>query len=72
MIPRLLDKDISFFWINKNISIKTKCAVYRVIVLSSLPYDVETWTVCKADTPPQKKRHVFMMRHLHKILNVKW
>ena len=42
--------------------------MYSAIVLSTFLYGTETWTVYKADC---QEIHIFMMHHLHKILNVK-
>ena len=56
-------------WLNKDLSIKTKYAVYHAIVFSILLYVIETWTVYKADA---QRLHVYMIRHLPKLLNVKW
>ena len=56
-------------WFNNDLSIKTKCAVYRAVVLSTLLYGAEAWTVY------MKQAHslnAFMMRHLRQILGIKW
>ena len=49
--------------------IRTKCKVYRAIVIATLLYGAETWTLYRRQI---KKLHVFMMRQLRKIMNVKW
>ena len=54
-------------WLNKDLSIKTKCAVYRAIFLSTILYGAETWTIYKADA---QRLPVFTMRHFYKMLNV--
>ena len=56
-------------WDNKDLTIKTKSAVYRAIVLSALLYGVESWVVYKVTA---HKLSAFMMRHLRQILNIKW
>lgn len=56
-------------WQNKDLTFKTKCSVYRAIVLSSLLYGTETWPVYKLVA---RKFNTYMMRHLRQILNVKW
>ena len=42
--------------------------MYQTRVLSTLVYDVKTCKVYKAD----ERLHVYMMRHLPKMLNIKW
>ena len=54
-------------WLNKDLSIKIKCAVCRTIVPSTLLYDIESWTMDKAGA---QRLQIYMMRHSHKILNV--
>ena len=56
-------------WLYKDLSIKTKYALYHTIVLSTLLYGAETGMVYKADA---QRHHIDMMCHLHEILNVKW
>ena len=56
-------------WDNKHLTIKTKAAVYRAIVLSTLLYGAESWTVYR-DT--SHKLHSYMMRHLRYILKIRW
>jgi hypothetical protein len=56
-------------WKNHHVSIKVKCKVYRAIVLSSLLYGAETWTVYRTQV---KKLHAYMMRHLRQIMNISW
>lgn len=56
-------------WNNKDLTIKTKCAVYRAIVLSTLLYGVESWVVYRATA---HKLSAYMMGHLRRILNIKW
>ena len=62
---RLKDK----VWFNKDLTFKTKCAVYRAIVMSSLLYGSESWPVHKVIA---HRLNSYMMRHLRLILNVKW
>ena len=56
-------------WHNKNLTIKTKSAVYRAIVLSALLYGVESWVVYRATA---HKLSVYMMRQLRQIVNISW
>ena len=56
-------------WFNKDLTIKTKCAVYSAIVLSTLLYGAESWTVYMAQA---HSLNAYMMRHLRQILGVKW
>ncbi|XP_060794630.1 uncharacterized protein LOC132897202 isoform X2 [Neoarius graeffei] len=56
-------------WNNKHVSTKAKCKVYRAIVLSTLLYGAETWTIYCHQV---KKLHAFMMQHLRAIMGVTW
>ena len=56
-------------WHNKDLTFRTKCSVYRAVVLSSLLYGAEAWPVYKLTA---HKLNTYMMRHLRQILNVKW
>lgn len=56
-------------WKNRNVPIRVKCKVYRAVVVSTLLYGSETWTVYRKQV---KKLSVFMMRNLRSIMNVKW
>ena len=56
-------------WFNKDLSLKTKCAVYQAIVLSTLLYGSESWTVYMNQA---HNLNSFMMRHLRQILGIKW
>ena len=56
-------------WDNKHLTIKTKAAVYRAIVLSTLLYGVESWTVYRITS---HKLNSYMMRHLRYILKIRW
>ena len=56
-------------WKRKGISIDTKLKVYKAVVLPTLLYGCETWTVYQ--------RHVKMLNHFHttclrKLLNIRW
>ena len=55
-------------WHNKVLTFQTKCSVYRAVVLSSLLYGAEAWTVYKLAA---HKLNTYMMRQLRQILNVK-
>ena len=56
-------------WNNRDLTLTTKCAVYKAIVLSTLLYGSETWTVYRAAA---HKLNAYMMRHLRMILKIKW
>ena len=56
-------------WNRRGISTQTKIKVYRAVVLPTLLYACETWTVYQ--------RHAKLLNHFHtkslrKILNIKW
>ena len=46
-----------------------KGKIYRAIVLSTLLYRAEAWTVYRRQV---KKLHAFMMRHLRSIMRITW
>ena len=56
-------------WNNHNVSIRVKVKIYRAIILSTLLYGAETWTVYRRHV---KKLHAFMMIHLRSIMKIKW
>ena len=56
-------------WNNHNVPIRVKGKIYRAIILSTLLYGAETWTVYRRHV---KKLHAFMMRHLRSIKKIKW
>ena len=56
-------------WNNHRVSMRVKGKIYRAIVLSTLLYGAEAWTVYKRQV---KKLHVFMMRHLRSIMRITW
>ena len=56
-------------WNNHNVSIRVKGKIYRAIILSTLLYGAETWTVYRRHG---KKLHAFMMRHLRSITKIIW
>ena len=56
-------------WNNHNVSIRLKGKIYRAIILSTLLYGAETWTVYRRHV---KKLHAFMMRHLRSIMKIRW
>ena len=51
------------------LSIKTKAAIYRACVCSTLLYGSETWTLSKAN---EKKLNTFHFRCLRRILRITW
>ncbi|BDA48371.1 Protein FAM91A1 [Coccomyxa sp. Obi] len=54
-------------WKDKNISVKIKVILYKVIVQSTLLYGCETWAVTNEDI---RKLEVFQMRCLRRILGI--
>ena len=56
-------------WNNHNMSIRVKGKIYRAIILSTLLYVAEIWTVYRRNV---KKLHAFMMRHLRSIMKIIW
>ena len=56
-------------WNNHHVSIRVKCKIYRAVVLSTLLYGAESWTIYRCQV---KKLHAFMMRHLRSIMRVNW
>ena len=56
-------------WKNKHVSINVKYKVYRAVVLSTLLYGGETWTIYRYQV---KKLHAFMIHHLRAIMGVTW
>ena len=61
---KLLDR----LWKHSHVSLRANGMVYRV-VLSSLLYGAETWTLYRSQV---KKLHSFMMRQLRDIMNISW
>ena len=56
-------------WNNHNVSIRVKGKIYHAIILSTLLYGAETWTVYRRHV---KKLHAFMMRDLRSIMKIRW
>ena len=56
-------------WNNHNVSMRVKGKIYRAIVLSTLLYGAEVWTVYRRHV---KKLHAFMVRHLRSIMRITW
>ena len=56
-------------WNNHHVSMLVKGKIYHVIVLSTLVYGAEAWTVYRRQV---KKLHAFMMRHLRSIMRIIW
>ena len=56
-------------WNNHHVSMRVKGIIYRAIVLSTLLYGAEAWTVYILQV---KKLHAFMMRHLRSIKMITW
>ena len=56
-------------WNNHHASMRAKGKIYRAIVLFTLLYGAEAWTVYIRQV---KKLHAFMMRHLRSIMGITW
>ena len=56
-------------WERRGLSLRTKVKVYRAVVLPSLLYACETWTVYSRHA---KQLNAFHMRCLRTLLRVKW
>ena len=56
-------------WERRGISLRTKLKVYRAVVLPSLLYACETWTVYSRHA---RQLNSFHMRCLRKLLHIKW
>ncbi|XP_030835970.1 uncharacterized protein LOC115921853 [Strongylocentrotus purpuratus] len=56
-------------WNNHRVSTRVECKIYRAIVLSTVLYGAESWTLYKSQV---KKLHAFMMRHLRAIMIINW
>ena len=59
----------SSVWERKGVSLPTKLSVYKAIVLTTLLYASETWTVYQRHA---KKLNRFHLNCLRKLLRVKW
>ena len=64
-----LSADYVGHWNNHHLSMRVKGKIYRAIVLSTLLYGAEVWTVYRRQV---KKLHAFMMRHLRSIMRITW
>ena len=56
-------------WNNHHVSLRVKGNIYHAIVLSTLLYGAEAWTVYRRQV---KKLHALMMRHLRSIMRITW
>ena len=54
-------------WNNQHVSMRVKGKIYRAIVLSTLLYGAEAWTVYRRQV---KKLHALMMRYLRSIVRI--
>ena len=60
---------ISRLWSTHDVSLPTKISVYRAVVMTTLLYGCETWTLYRSDI---RKLDSFHMRCLRRILGVRW
>ena len=56
-------------WKNNHVSLRAKGNVYKAVVLSSILYGAETWTLYRSQV---KKLHSLMMRLLRDVMNISW
>ena len=56
-------------WNNHHVSMRVKGKIYRAIMLFTLLYGAEAWSVYRLQV---KKLHAFMMRHLRLIMRITW
>ena len=56
-------------WNNHHVSKRLRGKIYRAIVLSTLLFGAEAWTVYRRQV---KKLHAFMIRHLRSIMRITW
>ena len=56
-------------WRNRHVTNRTKSKVYHAVVLSTLLYGAETWTIYQSQV---KNVHAYSMRHLKEITNISW
>jgi len=56
-------------WNKHHVSMRFKGKIYRAVVLSTLLYGAEAWTVYRRHV---KKLHAFVMRHLCSIMKLTW
>ena len=56
-------------WNNHHVSTRVKGKIYRAIVISTLLYGAESWTLY---TSQVHKLHAFMMRRLRAIMKITW
>ena len=54
---------------NRNIKLSTKVKVYKAVVLTSLLYGCETWTLYRKQI---KQLEGFHMRSLRSIMDIRW
>ena len=56
-------------WLNKHLTLLTKCRIYDCCVLSTLLYGAETWTthVCH-----EKRLNAYHLRCLRRIMGINW
>ena len=56
-------------WSDRGLTVETKCAVYRAVVLTALLYGCESWTLYRRHV---KSLEQFHQRCLRRIMNIKW
>lgn len=59
----------SKLWDRRGISLRTKMKVYRAIVIPTLLYASETWTLYRRHI---KRLNLVQQRHLRQLLNISW
>ena len=55
-------------WNNRHVSIRAKCEVYRAVLLSTLLYETEVWTIYRKKA---NKLHAYIKRQLKDIMGTK-
>ena len=56
-------------WERRGISLQTKIKVYRAVVLTTLLYGSETWTVYRRH---ERQLHQLHLRCLRRLLHIRW
>ena len=56
-------------WLNKSLTLRTKCRIYDCCVLSTLLYGAETWTTYVRH---EKRLNAYHLRCLRRIMGISW